>query len=219
MSFRFAKINFNGDPNIGLYGFATDNYFVLGVKIKKIEKKINDILKSKGIYTTVSNTELAGIFMAGNSNGIIAPKIIKESEVKSLKKLGINIKVLRSKETAIGNLILCNDNGALISEKLKKYRKSISDVLGCDVETTEVAGLDIIGSVSVASNRGCLLHPEATSEEIKRVEDVLKVKCDVGTVSFGSPFVKSGIIVNSNGILISESSTGPELGRMGEIFE
>ena len=35
MTFKFSKAKFNGDPNIGLYGFATDSYCLLGLTPQK----------------------------------------------------------------------------------------------------------------------------------------------------------------------------------------
>jgi len=169
--------------------------------------------------STITGTELIGLFASGNSNGIILTKIIESYELNKLKKLfGINLEVIKSKETAMGNLILCNDNGCLISRSLNKYKKTISDVLGCEVEIGTVAKLDIVGSAAIASNVGCLCHRESTEKEMKKIEKLLKVKVDVGTVGYGSPFIKSGLIVNSKGVLYSEGTTGAELGRISEVF-
>jgi len=143
-----------------------------------------------------------------------------KKENEKLKKLfpELDILVLNMKQTALGNLILCNDKGALISNKLKTDAKKISECLGCEVETGKIAGMEIVGSVGAASNNGCLCHPNSSEEEIKLLERLLKVKVDIGSVSYGSPFVKAGLIVNSSGVLTSENSTGPELQRIGEVF-
>jgi len=220
MSFKFSRTNFNGDPNIGLYGFANDKYCFLGIEpLGKILEKIKSTLKVEIKISTVGGTELAGIFSAGNKNGMALTKIIEDYEFKKLRDLfDLNFEVIESKETAIGNLIVCNDKGCLISEKLKKFKKQISDALDCEIEIGTVAKLDIIGSVAIASNKGCLCHREAREDEMKKIEEILKVKVDVGTVSYGSPFIKAGIIVNSKGILFSEQTTGAELGRISEVF-
>ncbi len=211
---KFKKIDINGDPNIGLRGFATDEYLLAGCEIPESE-----LLKVKNVITTISQTELAGIFAAGNCNGIVLPKIVEKSEIEMIKKdLGINVLVIDTKETAIGNLILCNDRGAIISPLLKEKRKEIEDALGCEAIACTVAGLSIVGSCGVATNKGCLLHRDAEEEEAELIEDVLKVRVDIGSFG-GSPFVKSGIIVNSRAIIVGEIATGPELERMFEVFE
>jgi translation initiation factor 6 len=101
---------------------------------------------------------------------------------------------------------------------LKKYKKEISDTLGCEVEIGKIADLDIVGSCAITSNIGCLCHREANEEELKRIEEILKVKVDVGSISYGSPFIKSGIIVNSKGVVFSEQTSGAEIGRIEEVF-
>lgn len=221
MSFKFLKTNFSGDPNIGLYGFATDSYCFLGFEpSKKILEKIKSILGVKVKIASVAGTDLIGIFCAGNSNGILLPKIIEDYELKRLKGMfEINLSVLKSKETALGNMILCNDKGCLISRDLRRFKQQISDCLDCEVEIGEIARMDIVGSAAKTTSVGCLCHRNAKEDEIKLAENLLKVKVDIGTVGYGNPFIKSGIIVNSKGILTSKQTTGPELDRIFEVFK
>ena len=221
MVFKFSKARFNGDPNVGLYGFATNNYCLLGLKPQKnILNEIRKVIGKEIKISSLSGTELIGLFVVGNSNGILLPKIVEDHELKQIKKMfGLNIEVLKSKQTALGNLILCNDKGCLISRSLIKYKKNIKDVLGCEVDTGTVAGLGIVGSTAAATNVGCLCHREATEKEMEKIEQVLKVRADVGTVGYGSPFIKSGVIVNSKGILYADGTTGAELGRIEEVFD
>ncbi|OGI12070.1 hypothetical protein A3K64_01870 [Candidatus Micrarchaeota archaeon RBG_16_36_9] len=220
MTFKFLRAKFYGDPNVGLYGFATDDYCLLGLEpdkkiLSKLEATLNINIKS----TTIAGTEFVGLFATGNKYGIVLPKITEDFEIKKLKSLGINLEIIESRETALGNMILCNDKGCLISPSLRRFKKKIADALNCEVETGTVGGLNIVGSVSIANNKGCLCHIEAKEEEMKAIEELLKVKVDVGTSGYGSPFIRSGIIVNSKGIVFSEISTGPELGRFEEVFE
>ena len=220
MAFKFLRTNFNGDPNIGMYGFATDKYCFLGANVQQsLLQRVRETLKTEIISSTISGTDLTGLFAMGNSNGIILSKMIEDYEIKKLKENGLNLNVINSNETALGNLILCNDKGCLISSSLKKFQKEISDVLGCEVEIGKIANLDIVGSCGIASNIGCLCHREAREEELKRIEEILKVKVDVGSVTYGTPYIRSGIIVNSNGVLISDPTTGAEIGRIEEVFE
>jgi translation initiation factor 6 len=220
MSFKFLRTNFNGDPNIGMYGFATDKYCFIGANIQQnVLKRIKETLKTEVISSTISGTELVGLFAMGNSNGIILSRLIEDYEMKRLKEVGLNLKVINSNETALGNLILCNDKGCLLSGSLRRFQREISDTLGCEVEIGKIANLDIVGSCGTATNVGCLCHREAEEEELKRIEEILKVRVDVGSVTYGTPYIRSGIIVNSNGVIISEPTTGAEIGRIEEVFE
>lgn len=214
---KFLRTNFSGDPNIGLYGFASDSYCLLG-NHPKHRQKMEELLKIKISAAQIAGTELVGIFAAGNSSGILLSKIIEPREKREMEKLlGINVLVIRAKETAIGNLVLCNDRGCIISAKLRKYGKDIAETLDCETAVGEVAGLHIVGSAAVATNRGCLCHREASEEELKLMEEILKARADIGSVG-GSPFVKAGIIANGSGVVVSEEATGPELQRIDEVF-
>jgi translation initiation factor 6 len=222
MPFHFLKTDFSGDPNIGLYGFATDKYCLLGTDFNpKVKKRADEVLNVPVFTLPLFGSTLIGLFASGNSKGIVLTKLVEKHELAKLKLAlpEVNVLVLKTVSTALGNLILCNDCGCLVPEKFSEFRKEIADVLGCEVAVGTVAGLDLVGSAATASNVGCLCHHETGEDEAKVLEGLLKVKVDVGTVGAGSPFIKSGLIVNSNGVIISDRSTGPELGRIAEVFE
>ena len=215
---EFIKTDFNGDQNIGLYGFATDSYCIIGIEPNNL-KKMQSILGVPVHVCSIAEITFTGIFVAGNKNGIVVPKITEKYEIEKLKKIGINVEVIPSKETALGNLILCNDKGCAISKLLEPYKKQIQDALKVPVEIANIYDLEIIGSAGRTTNRGCLLHREASEPEITKIEKILGVKADIGTVSFGTPFIKAGVIVNSNGLIVSGKSTGPEIDRCFEVFK
>jgi translation initiation factor 6 len=173
---------------------------------------------------TIANTDLVGIFCVINSNGILLPKIANKREMdffaRLKKEFGLNISILPSKFTALGNLISANDKGALISNVFSKISKSrIEDCLDVEADYSSVARQNIVGSLSVTTNKGCLLHRDAEEIEIKKIEDILKVKADIGTVNFGSPFIGSSVIANSNGAVVGDQTTGPEVTRIAETLE
>jgi len=221
---RVWQTNFYGDHNLGLYGKSSDRICVLGRILEGKREKIEEFLNVKTVALTISNTDLVGIFCALNENGMILPKIITDLErekFEELKKLfGINVKVLNSNFTALGNLILCNGHGALISKLFtKKDKKMIEDCLDVESHFSTIAGIQTVGSCGIATSKGCLLHRDASEEEIKIAEEVLKVKVDIGTANFGSPFVGSCVIANSKGAIIGESTTGVEIIRLQETLE
>ncbi|MEM5772970.1 MAG: translation initiation factor IF-6 [Candidatus Aenigmatarchaeota archaeon] len=218
---NLLQTNFFGDHNLGLYGKACDRICVLGKALEEKREKIEDVLKVKTVALSFSSTDFAGIFCALNENGIVLTKILTSLEKEKffeLKKLfGMNLLILKSKFTAVGNLVLCNGKGAIVSELLsKKEKKEIEDCLGLEAVFSSIAGIKTVGACGIATNKGCLLHRDASEEEIKTVEDVLKVRADIGTANFGSPFVGSCIIANSKGALVGESTTGPEIARIQE---
>lgn len=205
------RTNFYGDPNLGLHGFATDSYCFLGVNVKKAKKALNVPVHTLKIM----NTDLAGIFVTGNSSGIIMPRL-DDHEMKKIEKNFKNVLTLKSRYTAFGNLVLMNDNGIIISPLLRKHRKEIADFFNIRCEVSRLAGLRVIGSSAIATNKGCLAHPKIKDSEKELIGKVLKVPVHIGTSNYGTPYVKSGIVANSFGVIVSEQSTGHELGRITE---
>ena len=213
---NFERMDFEGDPNLGLYGFATDKYVLTGMNSKKVLQRIEKVLRVKPISTMMLNTGFAGIFCRGNSHGIVLSEIMKGHELPSLKKMLDNVLVLKTDYSAMGNLILMNDNGVIISPLIKSHTREISEFFSIPCEATSIARSQIVGSLGLATNRGCLVHPRTTDSEKRKIKDVLGVDVDIGTVNFGSPFPSTGTIANSNGFIASDESSGPELGRITE---
>ena len=211
---RLLETNFNGDPNLGLYGFATDSYFFLGISTAK--KQFKNTLKVPFHNSTVLETSLAGIFCTGNSTGIVIPKIMEEYEIDKIKKIFDNVLVLKTKYTALGNLIMMNDNGVVLSPLLKSKKENIEKFFDIPCSVSKIAGLNVVGTAGLATNKGCIVHPKIKDTEKKVISKTLGVDIEISTVSFGSPFVKSGIIANSKGVLVSDASSGPEMGKITE---
>src|SRR2546425_856947 len=175
---KILQTDFFGDHNIGLYAKASDKFCIVGELIsQKYSQKISEVLGTEVVPARISKTEFIGIFSCLNSNGIILPEIVTESEILKFKNLGLNVGILKSKHTATGNLILCNDKGAVISKLIgKKEKKMIENVLGVEANYSTISGIHIVGSCGVSTNKGCLLHRDANEEELKKIGEILKVK-------------------------------------------
>ncbi len=209
--------DFLGDPNLGLFGFATDKYCLLGEGLKHYNE-IEDVLGVKVIKTRILGTNLVGIFSAGNSKGVVVPSLAYDYEIENLRK-ELNVLVLESEYTALGNLILVNDNGCVLSPLLKKHKEELEKFFGVKCRVMKITKLNVVGSAAIANRHGCLVHPNTTDEEGEIIKKILKVKnVDVGTANFGSPFIGAGIIANSKGFLTSYHTTGPEMARIDEVL-
>ena len=220
-----SKLSLYGNINIGVYIFANNRIAFIP---KNTDHKIIDIIAKTlnvDVYSiSIADLSIIGVMMAGNDNGIILPKIIKDSELldikRSLKKYDINMLVLDSKYTALGNLILTNNKGAVVYPEFEKeVVKMIRDVLGIqNIEQRYIAGIPVVGSIGVVTDNGGMIHPGASDTELQLLEEVFKVPLTTGTVNFGVVFVKSGLVANNYGIIVGENTTGPELMRIQEAF-
>ena len=173
----------------------------------------------------VNNSPLIGVYISSNKNGIIVPHIIRDDELENLKSYvksvdqSINIGVLDSIDNAYGNLILCNDKGAIISSFLKEYRGKIEDILNVETVVYEFADLNLPGSISLANNNGCVVHPLSTDDNVEYIGSILKVsEVDVSTVNRGIPYISSGVAANDNSGIFGLACTGPEMMRLTNVL-
>ena len=221
------KYQIFGKNSIGVY-LAVNNSFGLypSTLLKLAMMKIESVFKVPFFPISVNNSNLIGVYTASNKYGIIVPHIIRDDELQRLKicsdELNSNFKigVLKSLDNAFGNLILCNDKGAIISSFLKDYKKQIEDTLNVETIVYEFVNNNLPGSISLTNNHGCLVHPLATDEEIEIISTILKVdETDVSTVNRGIPYLSSGAIVNDQSGIFGMASTGPELMRLTSILK
>ncbi|MCW3995195.1 MAG: translation initiation factor IF-6 [Candidatus Bathyarchaeota archaeon] len=203
-----------GSASIGVYSLATENIVIIPVMVpQKKAQEIADWLQAKLIYTSISGSVLVGALACANSNGILLPNSIHNEELERIKTCFTgNVTVMETKKTAYGNLVLANDNGAVVDPRFKeKEIKQISETLGVEAVPTEIARLPYVGSLAVATNKGVLAHPLVTSEEKKTLEKIFRVPVDVGTINCGIPYVGTGLIANSHAAVAGSMTTGPEL--------
>lgn len=203
---------------------TANNSYVLypHLLLKPILKKFKSVFNEPLYPLTLNNSNLLGIYTASNKYGIIVPNIIKEDEHNLLKSYvgGAQIGILKSIDNAFGNLILCNDKGAIISSFLKDYMKQIEDILNVETEVFEFAGSFLPGSISIVNNNGCLVHPLANDDEIEKITSILKVEdTDVSTINRGIPYLNAGAIVNDKSGIFGLDSTGPELMRLTSVLK
>jgi translation initiation factor 6 len=211
-----------GSASIGVYSLATED-FVIVPKMVPLEKaqRTAEWLNTNLIHTSISGSLLAGAFVCANSNGMVVPAFIRAEELDEIKSVFQgNITVMETKKTAYGNLVLANDKGALVDPRLKENQiKQISDTLGVEVFSGDIAGLPYVGSLAVATNKGVLAHPLLKDDERKVLEEVFKVPVDVGTINCGIPYVGTGLIGNSHAAVAGSLTTGPEMFIIGNALD
>jgi len=207
------KSNFYNSPHVGIFILCNEDFAVIPKNTpSEFEQKLKEILEVETIKTNIVDANFLGIYSVLNSKHILVPSMIKKHELKELEEYFSEVILVESKHNALGNLICMNDHGVLcskvIEEDIKRYIK---------VKAIETADMDVIGSVIRATNKGFICHRDATDNEVQVMEKTLKVKGDVGTVNFGDPYVKCGLVLNSKGVIVGESTTGPELNRIEDV--
>lgn len=210
-------------PNIGLFVRTNDKIIIIpfGFAETKATKLMQRLQVEEKAYASIAGTRLIGPMTVMNNNGILVPSIASDEEIQILKQAsGLNVDRLKSKFTAIGNLISTNDNGALVSPLFKgEVDQQIQDVLGVPVASMTVGGFIQVGSMVVATNTGAAVHPKATEEEIKVISETLQVQVEPLTINGGIPFLSSGIIANSKSVIVGGLTSGPELIMLSRAFK
>jgi translation initiation factor 6 len=211
-----------GSASIGVYSLANDRFVVIPqmVPLKKAERTA-EWLKVKLVHTSISGSVLAGALACANSNGILLPNSVREEELAVIKaSFEGNITIMETKKTAYGNLVLANDHGAVVDPRFKEHEiRQISETLGVDAVSGEIAGLPYVGSLAVATNKGVLAHPLLKDEEKELLESIFKVPVDVGTVNCGIPYVGTGLLGNSHAAVAGSMTTGPEMFIIGNALD
>jgi translation initiation factor 6 len=219
------KTDILGTANIGIYCTACNKVIIIPTKVSGAKtEKLAECLKAPVVSTGIGDTALVGVFIVANSNGIAVPEFTSDDEIKAIKSVFEgNVERVASKQNALGNLVLANDKGAIVSEMLAMFEedafKKLKDVLGVEMVKGTVADLPYVGSLAKVTNKGGLVHPMATEKELQLLSDVLKVQMDVGTINGGIPFISSGILANDNGAIVGNLTTGPEVLIISNILD
>ena len=210
-----------GDPNVGVFSFANEKIAILpaGMSPKKLAN-YEEALGIEACAVGIADSRLVGVYVSGNSNALLLPYIATNEEVYKLQSTGNKITILLEKRTALGNIILCNDYGAVVDPRLRS--KTVSDIekaLKVPVEPGTIGGLPQVGSLATASNKGVLVNPIINEFEKRHLSEVLKVPVTIGTVNSGIPYPKSGIVVNSKGAVVGSHTLGSELLTLSTAFQ
>jgi translation initiation factor 6 len=217
---KIQRFNFDGSSNIGAFCRVTDHWVLQAPSNEPTSLGLTDLFQKDPLTTTIGQSTLVGILTAGNQNGLLVPHIIMDEELESLQTaLSISISPMKSKLTALGNLILTNDHAALVSTSFSKTDiKIIRDILGVEVEAKTIAGSDLVGSYCVVTNRGLLAHTDISEDELDWLASFFAVEAEIGTINCGVPYISIGLLVTSQAAAAGFETTGPELMRITEAF-
>ena len=215
------KTSFRGNPNVGLYVFATETTCLVGPEVSDTDcEALGRVFEVPIHRATIAGTGLLGVFLAGNNRTVLVPSIATKRELDNLTKAGLQCAVIETDLTALGNNILVNDKGCLVSpEYSPAERTAISRALGMPVTPLAIGELPIIGSCCVATDAGCLAHRGITDAEAATVEATLGVPVGKGTLNLGNPYIKGGLAANARGFIVGDLSGGPEIVNAQDTLE
>jgi len=215
------KTRFQGNENIGVFiKTIGDLVFIPKHSSTSFKEKVIECFGTNPIETLIYQSNLLGIFLSGNRNGILMPYIITLEEYEFFKEsLEIPVYPLDFAINAFGNVVLTNDYGALISPWLNDSEaEKIKEMLDVKVVRGTLAGYPVPGSIAVVTNKGGLVPPQTSDEEIKMLRGLFEVDFLKGTVNRGVRYLKLGVVANDRGALVGELTTPWEVETIIEAF-
>ncbi len=204
-----------GSDQVGIYLAVCGNVVFHPAELgEEACSRIDEYIGLERHAMSIGGSNLVGALIAGTTKGLAVADIATERDIDALTSFG-DVVVMEGGVNTAGNLLLCNENGAIASPAIPEDGvEIISEVIGVPVGVTSIAGEDVVGSLAAANDHGVVLHPDVHPEEVLMIEDLLQVPPMVGTVAFGSPYVGAGIACSNNGAIAGRETTGPELNRI-----
>ncbi len=206
---------YSGNPNIAVFAAAGESLALTAADAApEFERTLESALGVDVIKMSIGGSFVVGSLVAFNSNGALVSFLADDAEISKISSK-MNCSRLDDQLNAAGNNILVNDHGAIVNPEYSDSAvKLISDVLGVEVVRSSIAGINTVGSICRATNKGCACHMDASEEEILLIRDVLKVEAVRTTVNHGCRSVGAGILANSKGAVVGDESTPIELGKI-----
>ncbi|RLN25152.1 eukaryotic translation initiation factor 6-2 [Panicum miliaceum] len=211
-----TRIQFENNCEVGVFSKLTNAYCLVAIG------------GSENFYSAFE-AELADSIpvvktsIGGNKNGLLLPHTTTDQELQHLRNcLPAQVVVQRIDErlSALGNCIACNDHVALTHPDLdKETEEFIADVLGVEVFRQTIAGNILMGSYCAISNRGGLVHPHTSIEDLDELSTLLQVPLVAGTVNRGSEVIAAGMTVNDWTTFCGSDTTATELSVIESIFK
>ena len=175
------------------------------------------------IHATVGGNRFVGRTTAGNRRGLLVPSTTTDFELQHLRNsLPDSVVVQRIEErlSALGNIIATNDHVALVHPDTDRETEDvITDVLGVEVFRQTVGGQALVGSYSVVSNQGGMVHARTTVEDMEELSSLLQVPLVAGTVNHGSDVLGGGMVVNDWSAFCGLDTTATEISVIDNIFK
>ena len=212
-------ITFDGDPNIGVFARVLGDIVIIPPSsTEEFRTAVKDALDAEIVETTIQGSTIIGSLVAGNSRGAVVSGLATDEEVDRLTEYR-EVLLLNESMNAAGNVIMANDSFVAVHPDMPAdMGRAIAEFLGCDLVFLTLGGIRTVGMAGVATNKGVIVHPRATAQELSKLETVAKVPVGTGTINMGSGLVGTGLLVNDKGYIAGNATSGFELGRVEDVF-
>ncbi len=175
------------------------------------------------MFFYLGDCRIVGRLSVGNRHGLLVPSSTTDQELQHIRNsLPDNVRLRRCEErlSALGNVIACNDYVALIHPDLDKETEQIlTDILNVECFRQTIADRVLVGSYSVFSNRGGIVHPKTSIQEQEELSSLLQIPIVAGTVNRGSDVLAGGLLVNDWMGFCGLDTTAHEISVIESVFK
>ena len=119
---------------------------------------------------------------------------------------------------SLGNCIACNDHVALVHTDIDRETRETHRRRLCEVFRQTIADNALVGSYSVFTNQGGMIHPSTSVEDLEELCSLLQVPLVAGTVNRGSDVLGAGIVANDWAAFCGMDTTSTELSVIESIL-
>ncbi|CAN1238563.1 Eukaryotic translation initiation factor 6-2 [Linum grandiflorum] len=221
-----TRLQFENNCEVGVFSKLTNAYCLVAVGGSEsfysiFESELADVIPV--VKTSIGGTRIIGRLCAGKNLYVLVLMVHACAELQHLRNsLPDSVVVQRIEErlSALGNCIACNDHVALAHTDLdRETEEMIADVLGVEVFRQTIAGNILVGSYCTFSNRGGLVHPHTSIEDLDELSTLLQVPLVAGTVNRGSEVIAAGMTVNDWTAFCGSDTTATELSVIESVFK
>lgn len=221
-----TRCAFESSNEIGVFASLTNSYCLTGIGGSENFYSIFESELSTHIpviHATIAGCRFVGRTTCGNRRGLLVPNTATDQELQHLRNSlpdGVVIQRVEERLSALGNVVACNDHVALVHPDIDRETEDvISDVLGVEVFRQTVAGQALVGSYSVFTNQGGMVHPRTSVEDIEELSSLLQVPLVAGTVNRGSDVLGGGMVANDWTAFCGLDTTTTEISVIESIFK
>jgi len=221
-----VRAQFESSCEVGVFSRLTNAYCLTPLGTSENFHSVFEAELGKHIpvvHTSIGGARIVGRLTIGNKNGLLVPNITTDVELQNLRNLlpeSVKVQKVEERLSALGNCIACNDYVAIVHTDLdRETEEVIADTLQVEVFRATIADNQLVGSYSVLTNQGGLVHARTPMQDMEELSQLLEIPLTAGTVNRGSDVVAAGVVVNDWASFVGMDTTATEIGVIEDIFK
>ncbi|OEL26358.1 Eukaryotic translation initiation factor 6-2, partial [Dichanthelium oligosanthes] len=208
-------VKFENSCEVGVFARLTNAYCIVPPGASESFYSVLDAELAGSVpvvRSSIAGTRIVGRLCVGNKRGLLLPHTATDQEIQHMRNSmpdEVVVKCVDERLSALGNCIACNDY---------ETEEVISDVLGVEVFRQTIAGNILVGSYCTFTNKGGLVHPQTSVEDLDELSTLLQVPLVAGTVNRGSEVISAGMAVNDWTAFCGSDTTATEVSVVESVF-